>query len=182
MTARLQRWLDTAAMASRQRWALGSVAVAAILVALTATLAGTDDRFGWFSMTTVVLAAVAAVQPGSHAAAVVLAAAVLQWVPAAGDLSTPRSLLVALCLITFHSVVALMEVTPHSATVHREVLRRWALRGGVVAVATTLVWLLARVLERRGSAANPNLTLLAVLAAAAGVVTLLVRATDDGDR
>ena len=176
MAARLQRWLDIATMTSRQRWATGIIAVVSIAVALAATVTGTDDGLGWFSLALVALAAVAVIQPGSHTATVVIAVVVVRWLATADAVSGPRSLVVALCLLTFHGLLALMAVTPHSAAVHREVLRRWVLRGGAVGMVTTLVWLLARVLARRESAANPNLTLLALLAVGAGVLTLLRRA------
>lgn len=181
ITARLQRWLDIAAMVSRQRWVFGAVAVASVASALIATISGSDDRFGWFSVVTVILAAGAAIQPGAHTATVVVALVTLQWLSATDDVSTPRSLVVALCLLTFHSLLALMAVTPPSATVHPEILRRWARRGGAVAAATTAVWVLVRVFERRESVANPQLTLLALLVAGAAVAVLLHHSVDDTD-
>ncbi len=181
MAARLQQWLDVAAMASRQRWAFGTLAVGSVFVALLATLVGSDDGFGWFSAMIVIVATVAAIQPGSHAAAVVVALVVVQWLSAADDVTTPRSLVVAPCLLVFHGLIALMAVTPHSATVAVEVVRQWARRSIVVAVATTAVWVLVHVFERRESAANPHLTLLALLAAGAGVAALLLRSVDDAD-
>lgn len=181
ITDRLQQWLDTAALVSRQRWVFGAVAVASVAAALIATISGSDDRFGWISVVTVLLAAWAAIQAGAHTAAVVVALVTLQWLSAIDDVGTARSLVVALCLLTFHTLLALMAVTPHGATVHPEILRRWAWRGGAVAAATTAVWVLVRLFERRDSAANPQLTLLALLVAGAAVVVLLHRSVDDTD-
>lgn len=181
MTARLQRWIDTASTASAQRWAFGAMAVASIVGALVVALVGTDDRFGWFAGFTVALAVTAAVQAGSHTAAVVIGLVVLQWMSATDDVTTPRSLLVALCLLVFHCLLALMAVTPHSATVHADLLRRWGRRTGAVAVATGIMWLLVRALDRRDAPANPQLTLLALLAAGVGIVLLLRRSIDDAD-
>jgi hypothetical protein len=181
MAARLQRWIDTASMASPQRWAFGAAAVGVVAVALFVTLVGTHARFGWFATTTVVMAAAAAVQAGSHTAIVVVALVVVQWLSASDDVTTVRSLAVSLCLLAFHALLALMAVTPHRVTVHGDILRRWAQRFGAVAAATTAIWVLVRVLERRESPASPQLTLLALLAAGAGVVALLRRSVDDAE-
>ncbi len=179
MTTRLQRWIDAATTASPQRWAFGIAAVGTIALALLVTLSDTDGGFGWFAGLTVVLAAAAAIQGGSHTAAVVLALVILQWMYAVDDVTTPRSLVLALCLLAFHSLLALMAVTPHSTTVHPGVLRRWAQRVMSVAAATTIVWVLVRVFEQRDAAANSQLTLLALLAAGAGIVALVRLSVDD---
>lgn len=181
ITERLQRWIDTALMASAQRWAFGLAAVVMATGALLVTLLGTGDRFGWFAVLTVVLAAIAAVQAGSHTAAVVIVLAVLQWMSAVDDPTTPRSLVVAVCLLVFHSLLALMAVTPHSTTVPPDVLRRWAQRVGAVTITTAAVWALVRVLQQRDAPADPRLTLLALLAAGLGVVLLLRRSIGDID-
>lgn len=182
MTARLQRWIDAATTASPQRWAFGISAVVAAVGALLVTLIGSDDGFGWFAGLTVALAATAAIQAGSHTAVVVVALVVVQWMSATDDVTTPRSLVAAVCLLVFHSLLALMAVTPHSATVDAAVVRRWAQRAGAVALATAAVWALALVLERRDAPANPHLTLLALVAAGVGVVALLRGSVDDADR
>ena len=179
MTNRLQRWIDAAMTASPQRWTFGIMAVGTIAIALLVTLSNADGGFGWFAGLTIVLAAVAAIQGGSHTAAVVLALVILQWMYVVDDVTTPRSLVVALCLLAFHSLLALMAVTPHSTTVHPGVLRRWAQRVLTVAVATTIVWVFVRVFEQRDAAANSQLTLLALLAAGAGIVALVRLSVDD---
>ena len=181
MTAHLQRWIDTASLVSTQRWAFGVIAVASIVGALLLTSVGTDDRFGWFAVFTVVMAVAAAVQAGSHTAAAVVALVVLQWLSAIDDVATPRSLPVALCLLVFHVLLAVMAVTPHSATVHPDVLRRWLQRTGAVAIATGIVWLLVGALERRDAPADPQLSLLALVAAGVAVVLLLRRSIVDAD-
>ena len=108
--------------------------------------------------------------------------AVVAWLSSEGG-ATPRQegLPVALCLLVFHGLLAAMAVTPHSATVHPDVLRRWLQRTGAVAVATGIVWLLVGALERRDAPANPQLTLLALLVAGVGVVLLLRRSLVDAD-
>lgn len=179
MTAGLQRWLDTAATASPQRWTLGTIAIASVAAAVVAGAIGSGDRVGWFSVAIVTLAAVAVIQAGSHTATAVIALVVVQWLSATDDVTTARSLVVAVSLLTFHGLLALMAVTPHSATVHPRILRRWARRSGLVVAATTAVWVLVRVFERRESEANPHLTLLALLVAGAGVAALLLRSVDD---
>lgn len=181
MTARLQRWIDTASLVSTQRWAFGVVAVVSIVGALVFTSVGTDDRFGWFAVLTVGLAIVATVEAGSHTAAVVIGLVVLQWMSATDDVTTVRSLPVALCLLVFHCLLASMAVTPHSATVHPDVLRRWLQRTGAVAIGTGVVWLLVGALERRDAPADPQLTALALVATGAGVVLLLRQSLVDVD-
>lgn len=181
MTSRLQRWIDAATTASPQRWAFGVTAVVAVVVAILATLVGTEVRFGWFAALIVTVATAAAIQAGSHTALVVVVLVVIQWMSATDDVTTVRSLVVALCLLVFHSLLALAAVTPHSATAHAEILRRWVQRGGAVAFATTGVWALVWAFERRDAAANPQLTLLALLAGGASIVALLRRSVDDVD-
>lgn len=181
MTDRLQRWIDTALMASAQRWAFGLASVATATGALLVALIGIGDRFGWFAVLTVVLAAIAAVQAGSHTAAVVIVLVVLHWMSAVDDPTTPRSLVVAVCLLVFHSLLALMAVTPHSTTVPADVLRRWVQRVGAVTVATAAVWVLVRLLQQRDAPADARLTTMALVVAAVGVVLLLRRSLGDVD-
>ena len=97
---------------------------------------------------------------------------VLQWLSFADDVTAGRSVVVALCLFTFHACLALMAVTPHSAVIGRAVIQRWLGRGAVVAIATLAVWGLVVVFDRREPSGSTPLTLLGLLAVAAAVLAL----------
>ena len=176
---RLQRWLDELRATAPQRWALGSIGVVAIVVAMATTIVDADQRFGWFGWFVVVTAVVAMVQAGSHTALLTIALVVVRWLGAVDDVTTPRTIIVAVCLLAFHSSLALMAVTPHTAPIAAEVLRRWARRCGLLVVATIIVWLLAHALEQRQAPADPFLTLLAL--GTLGAATVLLRRRSVGE-
>lgn len=175
---RLQHWLNTVRDTAPQRWALGSAGVLAIIVALAATLIGSGQRFGLFGVVIVATAAIAAIQAGSNTALLTISLAAVQWLSAADHVTTARSFVVAICLFVFHSTLALMAVTPHTAEIHPETLRRWARRGALVTAATLGVWLLAFWFERREAQANPLLTVFALAALCAAVVLVRRRSVD----
>lgn len=175
IAARLQEWLDQLRNTSRQRWALGGTAVASAFASSAVIGLGSGDGLGWVVVFVATLAAIAAVQAGSHTALGVVAVIVLQWLGAVDDVSTPRSLAVALCLFVFHGVLALMAVTPHSATVDPAILRLWLQRSGSVAAGTVATWLVVLVFAQRDATGNAALTLGAVVALAAGALVVRAR-------
>lgn len=182
ITARLQHWLDTLRATSPHRWALGAVAVLAVVAAIAVSLVGSGRSFGWFGLTIVVTAFVATIQAGSHTGFAVIALVALFWLGTVDDVTSPRSMIVATCLFVFHTALALMAVTPHSSSIHPDVLRRWLARSTPVVVATVVVWVLVGVFDRRDAEADPALTLLALLCVGASALVLARRSIDGTGR
>ncbi len=132
ITARLQHWLDTLRATSPHRWALGAAAVLSVVVAIATILVGSGRSFGWFALFIVVVAVVATVQAGSHTGFAAIALVAGFWLGTVDDVTSGRSVIVAICLLVFHTALALMAVTPHSSTIHPDVLRRWLARSTLV--------------------------------------------------
>ena len=70
------------------------------------------------------------------------AVVVVQWLASTHDATTAWASLVALCLFVFRIVIALMALTPVTATVGRSILLRWSRRSGWIVVATIGAWAL----------------------------------------
>ena len=83
---------------------------------------------GKHTLFVIFLAAVSASQPGWNTGATVIALVVIAWMAAAEDISDPRTVVIGSCLFVFHGMLALMAVTPHTATVPKVVVRTWAIR------------------------------------------------------
>ncbi len=166
----LQQGIDRLAMVSSQRWLFGVIAVVAAVVASAAS-AGSSG----FAVVLVLGVAVAAVvRPDSHTAAVVGIVVVWQWIVRAGDVADPIVVVVASALFVFHTVIALMAVTPSSAIVDRVLVWRWLRRCGLVLVATLSMWLIVAVMVNRQAPGSVLLTFLAFVAL--GGFTVVIRA------
>ena len=174
-TRRLQQQLDQALAATAQRWLLGGVAaLAATLASATMTMRSTHGD-GWVVVVVAVLAVVAAIQPDEHTALIVVAIVVMHWLAVGGGVDSAWSMAIAGALFVFHTVIALMAVTPHTAVVHSAILRRWLVRSAVMIPATVGVWILVGVFERREAPGNAALSALAFAILAVAVVALRVR-------
>ena len=103
------------------------------------------------------LALAAASIPDSHTALAVEGLVVWQWLASTDDPTSAWVIPLALCLFVFHTVIALMAVTPISAVVDRSILVRWGAER-VVVVATIGVWVLAFVMDERRAPGNAALT------------------------
>lgn len=172
--------LTTLQTTSVQRWALGGLSVAAVVAAVTTTIVGTDQTFGWFALFVISLAAVSATQPGWNTGATVIALVVIEWMAADEDVADPRTVVVGSCLFVFHGLLALMAVTPHTAAVPRVVVRTWAIRSLFVVGATIGVWVLVRIADERERVGDSRLTLAALVFVAGAAVTLRRRAVGAG--
>ncbi len=176
---RLQHVVDRLLGASRQRWILGT---AAMMAGVTASGVATDWSAPPIVWGVLALALVVATsQPDSHAGLVVVVVVVWQWLVTVDDPTTPGAVAVALALLLFHSLLALMAVTPETAVVDRDILRRWLGRGAVVAGGTAGVWVLVAVLDRRNAPGSALLTLAAFVVVTVVVVVLRRRSVDAGD-
>lgn len=165
-TERLQEFIELARAASPQRWRLGFLAVTGATVAALAAGFG----IGPFLFVMVVIPAIiSTVAAGTQTAIVVIVIVMLQWLGSADDVTSPAALVIALALFTFHATLALLAVTPHSASVSPVVLRRWVQRSAAVGGATIALWAFVLVLEQREPPPDGALFVLAlgVLIAAA---------------
>ena len=165
-TERLQEFIDLARVVSPQRWRLGFLAVTSATVAAVAAGFG----IGPFLVLMVVIPAViSTISAGTQTAVVVVLIVVVEWLGSADDVTSPAALVIALALFVFHAILALLAVTPHSASVSPVVLRRWVQRSSFVGGSTIALWVFVLVLEQREPPPDGALLMLAlsVLAVAA---------------
>lgn len=173
----LQLRLDQALATCRQRWLLGGAAVLAAALGTALAMAGDASGQGVASMLalTTGAAVVAVSASGTHIGAFVVAIVALQWLAFNDNETSARSVGVALCLFTFHSLTALMAAVPHTTEVDVRLLRRWGRRSTVVIAATLAVWGLVVAFARESSAGSEALT-VAGLAVIAAVLVIVRRA------
>lgn len=162
---------------SGQQVVLRALIFLAPLLALLASGVITGGVGFWTVATTVMLAAAAAVLPDTHLPAVLLIVVASHWCAAVDDVRTPWTLLAAGCMLAIHVPAALVSTTPASATFSAATLRRWGARTLGVAIATTLAWLLALVVQGATVPASVLLFVVSVVAMAA-LVLLLRRAAN----
>ena len=179
--ATLQRWLDEVLATSAQQWLLRLLAVVAPCVALIA--AGVASGRWWPVWTVVVvgLAAASAIRPDAHTGLLVPLIVGWLWLVAVDDPGTPWLAGAAVCLLTFHAVLALLASLPVGGAFPVAILVRELGRVGVVAVATFAMWGLVVVLDRRDAAGDGLLTglALAIVTGAAVVIRRISLAPAD---
>ena len=163
--SRLQRPILLVPRVTHQRWALMATGVIAASAASTFTAVAADGRIGVAFATIVVFAVASVLLPDSHAATIAEAIVVLQWLLITDDTTSAWAIVVALCLFVFHAAVALMALTPITATIDRSIVLRWGRRSGSIVVATIAMWSLVLVMNERRAAGSAALT-------AIGFVTL----------
>ena len=163
----LQDLLDRVRVTSWQRWLFIAVAVVSVVGASTLTAAVAGHLTGIVLALVVGLAAVACARADTHTGLVAGAIVVWQWLATVDDVSSPWTVAVAACLLVFHTLLALMAVTPITAVVSPPILRTWGRRLLIVLTATLAVWMCVLVLDQRQSPGNVLLTF-------AGFVTLTV--------
>ncbi len=174
MTEYLQELLDQLAATSRQRWMLGSGVVIAVVTGSLLTTIPADRGATFLIVVIAIWAVVAAFIPDSLAGLVAIGGIGVQWLVTVDDPTTPWSLVVALDLLIIHDLLALMAVTPSTASIHPRGLVA-SLRGvPVAALATLAVWASAALLGERDAPGDPHLLLAALVVIAIGAV--LVRA------
>lgn len=163
----LQSFIDRLSLVSWQRWALSAMAMVAAAGASTVTAMAAGRQTDVILVLVVGIAVAAVVRPDSHTAAVVEVIVVWQWLASTDGPMTAWVVALALCLFVFHTVIALMAVTPIGAVVDRSVLLRWLRRSGWVVLATVAMYALVVVMNERRAAGRVELTAL-------GFVTLTV--------
>lgn len=174
MEERLQLWLDQALATTRQRWALGVVAVLSIVAASIITGAGSGggNELAIIIVAPTVLSVIAASGSGTHAGSLVIAIIGLEWITLVDDVATPRAIGVAACLYVFHAVTALIAATRHTTVIDPVVLIRWARRSVPVMVATVAVWWVVAVADGRNADGSEALTILGLVLVSAVLLAL----------
>lgn len=182
-TARLQRGLDQVLATTRQRLCLGSLAVGVIVGTSLVMARATPFNDTWVVFLVAALAMVVAVEPDEHLATIVMVVVVLHWLALGEEVTSPWAMPVAVALLTFHTVVALLAVTPHTSVVERTVLLRWLTRSLAAGAATVATWLAVVVFERRSLPGNTALSVAAFASVTAAVVAfrLVTSAPEEGE-
>lgn len=164
MSSQLQEGIDRLWLVSWQRWALIAAAVLAAVAASTICAVEAGHQTGVVVVLVAMLALAAASIPDSHTALAVEGLVVWQWLASTDDPTLAWVVPLALCLFAFHTVIALMAVTPISAVVDRSILVRWSARSGYVVVATIGMWVLAFVMDERRAPGNAYVTFVGFVA------------------
>ncbi len=158
---------------SPQRWVLTFTAVvSAALVPIVTGLAGSGQSPIILAIV-MGLAGASATQPDSHLALTVPLVGVWHWTASTDASISGWALLVALCLFSFHTLVALMSTTPPRSTVDTLTAVRWLRRSIVVASATGAVWALVVAVDRIDLAGSTVVTTIGFVAATTLMVALL---------
>lgn len=158
--SQLQLWIDRLWLVSRQRWLFIAVSLGCVVGASAITLLAAGAQTGVVVAVMVGLAIAAVIRPDSHGALAVEAALVWQWLATTDDATTPWVIPLAILLFVFHSVIALMAVTPINAHVRGSLLRRWLRRSGYVVAATIGVWAIVFVMDQRRATGSAALTVV----------------------
>ena len=156
----LQLWIDRLWLVSGQRWLFIALALSGVAGASTITALAAGSQTGVVVALMVALAIVAVVRPDSHVALGVMVAMVWQWLATTDDATTPWAIPFAVALLLFHSVIALMAVTPINARVPASLVLRWLRRSCYVVAATVGVWAVVVVMDQRGAPGSAALTAL----------------------
>lgn len=173
--ARLQQWIDEFHATSRQQWLLRIVA---LVTPLGAVVAATAANGRWWPLGLAMVAALAiasGVRPDTHTADATIVVIIWHWLAAVDDVTTPWLPVAAVCLLVYHSVIAVSASVPVGGDLPPSTLRTWSLRIAVVSAATVVVWALVVVFDRREASGNGLLTALALAIAAAGVAIVRAR-------
>ena len=164
---RLQDGVDQVRETSVQRWLLAGSAVFAALTSSVVTVVASGGTGTWVVVAVAVVAIVAASQPDSTAGVVVIGIVCVHWLVLVDDRTTAWAMVVAIALFGFHTLLALMSATTATSPVHPGVLARWAVRSGIVAIATGAVWGLVVAFDGQDLAGNVLLTVAAFVVVAA---------------
>jgi hypothetical protein len=163
----LQDLLDRVRITSWQRWMFIVIAIASLVGASMITSHVAGQVTGVLLALVLGLSALASARADTHTGFVAGAVVVWQWLATVDDVSSPWAVAIAVCLLVFHTLLALMAVTPITAVVAPPVAQRWVRRTLVVAAATLAVWTCVLVFDQRQT---PGSVLLTV----SGFVTLTV--------
>lgn len=119
----------------------GLILVPAVIAVVAQQFAAPSAQM-WPALLIVPLAAYAARSPDSVAAAFFITAYAVWWLVTDTDEATPWSLVAALCVLVFHSAVAVASAGPQGLVPDRGTVSRWLRDTGLVALTTWGVWLM----------------------------------------
>lgn len=122
------------------QWALRSLVVVGVMVALFATVPAGATPAGWLVVLVLVTSLVFAVFPDSAAGAGALVLVVAWWGVGLRDGLHPAALVAAAGLLVAHVAATVAGLGPGTLPLDRAVLARWSLRGFLVLLAAPLVW------------------------------------------
>lgn len=130
----------------------------------------------------VVLTVVTFAMPDSHAGLALLGAMVWAWAVSVPEALSWWTLAAALLLLAVHLALLLTGYGPPELVLETALLRLWGARAAVLAAATALVWVAARVLTTLDLPPHALLTAVALAVLLGWLVGLTVRLTqrDDG--
>lgn len=174
----LQRIIDEVHATSAQQWLFRAVALLAALGAVVSTAPVGDGVWIAGAFVVGVLAAASAVRPDTHTALAVVVLVVWNWLASVDDVGTPFLPIAAVCLLVYHSVVALSASLPIGGTLPRPVLARWLRRTVLVGAATVALWATTALLDSRDAPGNGLLTALALAVLTAVAVMIRSRSLD----
>ena len=175
---RLQMWIDRLWLVSGQRWLFIASSLCCVAGASTVTALASGTQTGVVVALMVALAIVAVVKPDSHAALAVAVAMVWQWLATTDDATSPWTIPFAVLLLLFHTLIALMAVTPTNVHVPVSVLGRWVWRCCFVAAATVGVWVIVVVMDQRRAPGSVALTALGFVTLAALILVARTSSVD----
>ena len=170
-----QDWVDLFIEAGGQQWLLRLVAVAAPIGAVLAASVAGGSWWAAGTFLVAVLAVASAVRPDTHLAVGVVVVVVWRWLASVDDVATPWLPVAAVCLLVFHTTIALTATIPLGAVVPGSVLRRWSARTTVAAGATVAVWAMVALLDGRDAPGNALLTGAALVLVALSAVAIRAR-------
>ncbi|WP_395155063.1 hypothetical protein [Ilumatobacter sp.] len=174
----LQQWVDEFLATSRQQWLLRLVVVVAPVGAVLAAAAATGAWWPFGLLMVTVLATVSAIRPDTHTALGVVVLIVWHWSARVDAVDTPWLPLVGICLLVFHSVVALLATIPTGGEVPNATLGSWLRRTALGGGAALGMWALVVVFDRGDAAGNGVLTALALAVVVGAAVLVRSRSVD----
>ena len=177
----LQRMVDELLATSAQQWLLRLVAVVAAFGAIAAA-AMANDRWWPFGVVVVVSFSLAsAIRPDTHLPFIVIVVIAAHWLATVDDLATPWLPTAGVCLLVFHTVIALAATVPIGGQLPTGVIGRWLWRSALGAGVTVGVWVVAVVFEQRDQTGNGLLTGLALAIVATAAVMIWSRSVAPSD-
>jgi hypothetical protein len=169
-----QEWIDDVGAGRLQRQVLRLVAtgVPPGACALAAAVGQVHRNLTVALLAIGFLALVSAMQPDGYLPLVTIVAVVGYWIVVVPDHTSPWSMVVAALLYLFHTVTAMMAMTPTSATISRATLWRYAARSGLIALTVVATWAIVELFSGRHAPGNAVLTGLAVVVIIAAAVAV----------
>jgi hypothetical protein len=174
----LQQWVDDFLATSRQQWLLRLVVVISPVAAVLAAAAATGRWWPFGLLMVAILATASAIRPDTHTALGVVLLTVWYWSARVDAVDTPWLPVAGICLLVFHSVVALSATIPTGGEVPRATLGNWLRRTALGGCATLGMWVLVVVFDRGDAAGNGGLTALALMVIVGAAVLVWSRSID----